>query len=306
MDSVRVFISYSHDNEQHEAWVLKLATDLRTHGVDVIFDQFDLRLGKDLRFFMENGLSSAALVVCICSEAYVQKVDRGIGGAGYEGMIMTQSLLKNVDMDYIIPVIRNNRSSRRIPLALGSKYYIDFSEDGLYFEKYKQLLAHIYGEDEKLKPRLGKNPFSSELGVAIDRKTKLEDILYQSPALDGHVKFRYDNHNHVYTLGTGEYAFNTRWSGCSNDAIYAYGRIGVKDGCTEYPDYENIIDFDFSSSTRTIRKGQVFVIENEYSHFAAIKLGSVKSSSHGCPYDEMEFDYHIYKGDFGKGIMIER
>ncbi len=37
-----------------------------------------------------------------------------------------------------------------------------------------------------------------------------------------------------------------------------------------------------------------------YSHFAAIKLGSVKSSSHGCPYDEMEFDYHIYKGDIGK------
>lgn len=124
--------------------------------------------------------------------------------------------------------------------------------------------------------------------------------MYQSPSLDGHVEFRYDNHNHVYTIGTGEYAFNTHWSGCSNDAIYAYGRVGVKDGCTEYPDYESIIDFNFSSSTRTIRKGQVFVIENEYSHFAAIKLGSVKSSSHGCPYDEMEFDYHIYKGDIGK------
>lgn len=300
MDSVKVFISYSHDSEQHEAWVLKLATDLRSHGVDVIFDQFNLRLGKDLRFFMENGLSSAALVLCICSEAYVQKVDDGIGGAGYEGMIMTQSLLKNANTEYIIPIIRNNQSARKLPLALGSKYYIDFSDDDLYFDKYKLLLERIYGEDEKLEPPLGKNPFSSDLGREIEIKTKLEDILYHSPSLDGHVVFRYENHNRIFTIGTGEYAFNTRWSGCGNDAIYAMGHVGVRDGCIEYPEYKNIIDFDFSSSTRIIRKGQVFVIENEYSHFVAIKLGTVKSSSHGHPYDEMEFDYHIYKGDIGK------
>ena len=106
MVNPRVFISYSQDNDAHKAWVLKLATDLRSHGVDTILDQFDLRLGQDLRFFMEHGLSSSALVLCVCSEKYVEKVNTGTGGAGYEGMIMTQSLLRNANMDYIIPIIK--------------------------------------------------------------------------------------------------------------------------------------------------------------------------------------------------------
>lgn len=65
-----------------------MSTDLRTHGVDVVFDQWDLRLGKDLRFFIEQGLSEAVLVLCICSDKYVQKFNVGNGGAGYESMIL--------------------------------------------------------------------------------------------------------------------------------------------------------------------------------------------------------------------------
>lgn len=45
----RLFISYSHDNEAHKEWVLTLATHLRQHmGVDVILDEWDLRIGGDL------------------------------------------------------------------------------------------------------------------------------------------------------------------------------------------------------------------------------------------------------------------
>lgn len=49
MSNPIVFISYSHDNQNHNNWVLRLATNLRSHGVDAILDQFDLRIGKDLR-----------------------------------------------------------------------------------------------------------------------------------------------------------------------------------------------------------------------------------------------------------------
>ena len=41
MENPTVFISYSHDNDAHKAWVLKLATDLRSHGVNAILDQWD-------------------------------------------------------------------------------------------------------------------------------------------------------------------------------------------------------------------------------------------------------------------------
>lgn len=294
MENPTVFISYSHDNDEHKAWVLKLATDLRSHGVNTILDQWDLRLGTDLRFFMENGLSSSVLVLCVCSENYVRKVDSGTGGSGYEGMIMTQGLLQNAKAEYVIPIVRNNPSGRKVPLAFGSKLYTDFSDDSNYVARYQELLERIYGEDTKKKPPLGKNPFSEELSNDIRMKIAVESVQYSSPAMDGTIVFRFDNNNGRYTIGSGEYAFDTQWSRAGNDSIHAYGRIGFLPEVKEFPEYQEILRFDFSSRTRTIRTGQIVVVENGKHHFAAIKLGKVKSSGHGYPIDEMNFDYHIY------------
>lgn len=55
----KLFISYSHDSEDHKAWVSKLATRLEQNGVHVIFDQWDITLGSDLTLFMEQGLTTA-------------------------------------------------------------------------------------------------------------------------------------------------------------------------------------------------------------------------------------------------------
>lgn len=294
MDNPTVFISYSHDNEEHKAWVLKLATDLRSHGVNAILDQWDLLIGNDLRFFMENGLSSSKLVLCICSETYVQKVNAGKGGSGYEGMIITKPLLEDANYDYIIPIVRNNNSTDKVPKAFGSKLYIDFSDDDNYVVKYSELLAHIYGEDIKKKPPLGKNPFKGDLSRQIDIKTKLESVLYHSPEMEGSVIFRFDNNNGCYIIGNGEYSFETRWSRSGNNSIHAYGLIGYKSGETEFPKAEELYDYNYSSTARTIKTGQIIVYRNSSRHFVAIKLGPVKSASHGYDYDEMTFDYKIY------------
>ena len=296
MDKPTVFISYSHDNDEHKSWALKLASNLTSHGVIVILDQWDLRLGSDLRFFMENGLSESKLVLCICSETYVHKVNSGKGGSGYEGMIMTQSLLQDANSDFIISIIRNNNSNDKVPKAFASKFYIDFSDDDKYVEKFQELLERIYGEDVKKKPPLGENPFDGNLSRQIDIKTKVESALYHSPDMEGTVTFRFDNNNGCYIIGNGEYAFETRWSRAGNNSIYAYGLIGYKTGETEFPKSENLYDYDYSSNVRTIQTGQIVVFRNLNRHFAAIKLGPVKSSSHGYDYDEMTFDYKIYSG----------
>lgn len=296
MENPNVFISYSHDNEEHKAWVLKLATDLRTHGVNAILDQWDLRLGGDLRFFMEQGLSQSNLVLCICSESYVQKANGGHGGSGYEAMIMTSSLLQNQNLDYIIPIIRNNSSAIKAPRAFGTKLYIDFSSDDDYYVKYTELLERIYNEDQKKKPPLGKNPFSDNVSRQIELQTRLSSIQYHSPDMDGIVTFCYDNNNGLYIIGTGEYAFETRWSRAANSYIYAIGTIGFNSEATDIPIYNDIIKFDFSSDMRLLRAGQVLVVKNKYAHFAGIEIKDVKSSVHGYPHDEMTFAYHIYSG----------
>lgn len=294
MDNPTVFISYSHDDKQHEAWVLKLATDLRSHGVNAILDQWDLRLGSDLRFFMENGLSTSNLVLCVCSEIYVQKANSGIGGVGYEGMIMSQPLLSNANSEFVISIVRNNFSSQKVPLAFGSKLYIDFSDDTQYVAKYRELLERIYGEDTKKKPPLGENPFSEKLSKAIAVKTEIEKVLYHSPTMDGTVTFRYDNNDGMYTIGNGEYAFTTRWSRAGNNSIHAYGLIGYIPGETVIPDASRLYNYDYSSRARTIKSEEIVIFQNLNHHFAAVKLGPVKSSNHGNLYDEMIFDYHIY------------
>jgi hypothetical protein len=53
----KVFISYSHDSQEHKKWVLDLATRLRNNGVDAIIDQWALRAGDDLPHFMETHLA---------------------------------------------------------------------------------------------------------------------------------------------------------------------------------------------------------------------------------------------------------
>lgn len=296
MDNPTVFISYSHDNDEHKSWVLKLASDLRKHGVDAILDQWDLHIGNDLRFFMENGLSSSKLVLCICSENYVQKVNTGKGGSGYEGMIITQPLLTDANYDFIIPIVRNNNSADKVPTAFGSKLYIDFSDDDNYVAKYSELLARIYGEDIKRKPPLGINPFNGNLSKQIDVKTKIETVLYHSPNIEGTVTFRYDNNNGHFIIGNGEYAFDTKWSRCGNNSIHASGLLGYKVGESEFPRPENLYNYDYSSNVRTIHTGEIVIFRNMKRHFAAVKLGIVKSASHGSPYDEMTFDYKIYEG----------
>ena len=48
----KLFISYSWSSPDHEQWVVKLATELRESGIDVILDKWDLKEGHDAHAFM--------------------------------------------------------------------------------------------------------------------------------------------------------------------------------------------------------------------------------------------------------------
>src|SRR5262245_19395356 len=124
-----VFISYSHDSPSHKEWVAKLATRLRGSGVDVILDQWDLSLGDDVTRFMEAGVSNSDRVLVICTDEYVRKANAGKGGVGYERLIVTAQLVQNIGTNKFIPIIRNTDPEHRTPRFLGTRLYIDFSDD---------------------------------------------------------------------------------------------------------------------------------------------------------------------------------
>jgi hypothetical protein len=112
MPAPKVFISYSHDSQEHKDWVLRLASDLRTSGIDAVLDRWDLSPGQDMAAFMAHGISSADRVLLICTDNYVSKAEAGTGGVGYERLIVTAGVVASIDTIKFIPIIRNNTSAQ--------------------------------------------------------------------------------------------------------------------------------------------------------------------------------------------------
>jgi hypothetical protein len=297
-ETKKAFISYAWDSDEHKNWVLKLATDLRNHGVDAILDQWDARLGNDLSFFMEQGLSSSHFVLCICSDKYIDKANTGIGGVGYEKRILASGMMNDNDKRFIIPLIKGNHKKEKVPIFLSGLKYVDF-DNGNYFNCYQELLERIYNEDVKKKPALGKNPFvSTIISDQISTKLNLEKIEFQNPVFEGFASFDYKKNSGSYIIGEGDYIFNTRWSECGNNSVHCYKdhvyRLGYNPSYIEFPVPSEFIKFDFSSRTKSIKVGEVVLLENHNHKFAALKILKVIRKTEDIGH-LLEFEYKIYK-----------
>ena len=293
-----VFVSYSHDSEEHRDWVLRLATRLRSDGVDAILDRWNLRLGQDLAAFMEKGLSSSHRVLCICSQAYVDKANAGTGGVGYEKQIIIAELLADLNRDWVIPVIRNNARTLKLPTFLKGRFYIDFEEDRLYESKYEELLRELLDEPVLPVPELGKNPFESAREYAQQRFIPGSEK-YVSPAPKGKVTFDYSNNDGKYSIGSGACIFETKWSKASDRRIHVYrDPPSIRTVALVKDKREiNLIDdarvYDGSSRTRSPNVGQIVLLQNMNGFFAALKVLDIKDETRGSQFDELTFEYVI-------------
>jgi hypothetical protein len=158
MSIPKVFISYSHDSQEHKQWVLEFATRLRNSGVDAILDQWELQPGDDLPHFMERNLASSDRVLMICTERYVEKANSGSGGVGYEKMIVTADLMRTIDSNKVVPLIRQS-GTHETPTFLRSKLFIDFSSDDQTEFAFDELIRTLHGAPLFVKPPVGNSPF---------------------------------------------------------------------------------------------------------------------------------------------------
>lgn len=159
MSIPKVFISYSHDSQEHKKWVLELATRLRNHGVDAIIDQWELRPGDDLPHFMETHLSTSDYIVMVCTDKYVEKANVGSGGVGYEKMIITSELLSRIDSNKVIPIIRQF-GTHSVPTFLKTKLFVNFSGDDDFEFSFDELVRTFHDAPLFEKPEVGNNPFT--------------------------------------------------------------------------------------------------------------------------------------------------
>jgi len=151
------FVSYSHDSPAHKRWVGAMASRLIENGVDVILDQWSISPGADLARFMEESVRSADRVLVVCTEEYVRKANGRAGGAGYESMMVTGELIRDLGSTRFIPLVRQSRRPVELPAALTTRLYIDFSDDTAYETSVKELLHELHGVPAIRKPPLGKS-----------------------------------------------------------------------------------------------------------------------------------------------------
>lgn len=157
----KVFISYSWSSPDHEAWVLDLAEQLMSDGVEVCLDKWDLREGQDKYAFMEQMVSDEEVshVLLICDKQYKEKADARKGGVGDETVIVSPDVYQSAEQRKFLPIVaqRDEHGDAFVPNYLKSRIYIDLSEHDFGLE-YEKLLRAIFHQPEYVKPEKGSPP----------------------------------------------------------------------------------------------------------------------------------------------------
>jgi SEFIR domain len=161
----KLFVSYSWSSPPHIEWVLRLATDLRSDGVDVILDKWDLKEGNDANVFMEKMVSDPTVrkVILVCDKVYVEKANKRAGGVGTEAQIISPALYAKTEQSKLITE-RDERGDALIPIYYGPNVYIDFSDQLVHPDSYDQLIRWIFDKPEYVKSELGSMPKYLETG----------------------------------------------------------------------------------------------------------------------------------------------
>lgn len=155
---IKVFISYSWDDEAHKKWVLSLANNLTKNGVYVFLDQYDLNAGKDMTQFMESSVREADKVLLIMTPNFKNKAEKRESGVGYEVSIITSEIFNNQKTDKFIPIVKKGKREECVPSFIRSRIDIDMSNDSSFDAAFEELLRTIYNKPKVARPPIGKKP----------------------------------------------------------------------------------------------------------------------------------------------------
>jgi TIR domain-containing protein len=171
-----VFISYSHDSEDHSARVRGLEASLARDGCDCRLDVHK-DTDEDWPLWMTRQLEEADLVLCVVTETYSRRFsdkeqpDAGLGAGWEAGLIRRLLYGKKLRNSRIFPVLLDRRDSSRIPLELqGYDFYVLDDQSG-----YEALLRKVHGRAAHVKPAPGTVP---------DLKAETAAPLFPRPGAD--------------------------------------------------------------------------------------------------------------------------
>ena len=158
----RVFLSYSHDSDEHAARVLDLANALRRDGCDVTLDRYvHPAPDEGWPLWMDRKIRDAGFVLMICTATYLRRVmgeeEAGQGlGVRWEGMLIYNRIYHDRPSgSRFIPILLSGAEPAHIPTpVLGHNRYViaTFSHSD---RGYDGLCRHLRSTPEVIAPPIG-------------------------------------------------------------------------------------------------------------------------------------------------------
>ena len=162
-DAPRVFLSYSHDSDEHAARVLDLANALRRDGSNVLLDRYLQPRGPEEGWplWMDQNICDADFVLMICTATYLRRVlgeekpGQGLGVRWESKLIYNRIYHDQPSGSRFIPILLPGSVLAHIPTpVLGHDRYeiasfsrTDRGYDGLY--------RHLMNKPEVIAPKIG-------------------------------------------------------------------------------------------------------------------------------------------------------
>ena len=187
----KIFISYAWGDDV-KIWVKEFADKLKSDGVEVHFDQDDVKPGDRLPKFMEEQIIVADYVLIICTPMYKKKADKRTGGVGYEGHIISSELMNSYNERKFIPIKRKGASKNAIPRFLAGKSYVDLSAHGSQYEhNYQKLVTWLLGKNNNATEQIKTVTYTNsdnDSSTEIDEPIRILEIITNQitiPKMDG-------------------------------------------------------------------------------------------------------------------------
>ena len=161
-EAPRVFLSYSHDSDEHADRVLALADALCDRGIDVIFDRYvHPAPAEGWPRWMDRNLDEAQFVLMVCTAIYHRRVmdkeepGEGLGVRWEGGLISNRIYHDQPSGSRFIPVLLPGSEPAHIPNpVLGHTYYriatFDLNDPG-----FEALYRHLTDQPATPRPDLG-------------------------------------------------------------------------------------------------------------------------------------------------------
>ncbi|WP_432258274.1 TIR domain-containing protein [Cupriavidus sp. TMH.W2] len=175
MNKIKIFISYSWDNENHIGWVRKLADTLEEiEEIHVTWDGYDLDSLVDKNLFMESAVHDASLILIVATKNYKKKSDERSGGVGIETFLASAAHWDGMLEKKKSKLVVLKREEESTPRYLSGHFYIDFSDDQQYEKSVEKLIVLIRGTGKVQRPKKQKTLVVRE---KIYEFTRIEELI---------------------------------------------------------------------------------------------------------------------------------